>query len=302
MRILDRENRMRPCPIIAGIVIMGSAALAAPAEPAAGAAEAFARGTERLRNGDAEGALREYASAARADPEDERYRQEYLLLRRVIKMREALAVEADPQTWRETALALLNFYYQRGLHREVRSLAERLHQRSNSPSSAVMLADAHLALREDGAAERVLAAQDPKALPVEGRLLLGIARARQGKLDEAKALLAGTALPPGAGPRVRFDRARLEILCEDGGAALRTLGLAFESTAPSRLDAFKPFAKAHPDFASVAGTKAFARVLKTPSKVPESPCSGGPTCATCPKRGGCPSAGCPSSGPAAGSK
>ena len=70
--------------------------------------------------------------------------------------------------------------------------------------------------------------------------------------------------------------------------ALRLLGRCFEAVTPSRLAGFKTHAAQSPEFAALASSGGFAKVLQTKSKVAESKCSGGSSCAGCPMRSKCP--------------
>ena len=268
-----------------------AAVVALAASGAETGAEAFARSQELVRKGDLSGALDAVGAAARADPQNPAYRQQYMLLQRVLKTRDALATEADPAKWWQMALGLRNFYYANGLYAQVVALARQMHEKQPSVASATILADALLALGQNAEAEQALAALDAKALTLQAKALLGIALARQKKVDQAKAILGQLALPDDAGPRFLFDVARLRVLCGDTDGGLATLKTALESTNPRALDAFRDLAKTSGDFASVAGGDAFAKVLATESKVDESACSSGAGCGSCPNRKACPSTG-----------
>ena len=120
------------------------------------------------------------------------------------------------------------------------------------------------------------------------QLLLGIALARSGKTDQAKRIAEKVTLPKDAGPSVTYTAARLHAATGDSAKAMALLKTCFEGTLPSQLDGFKSHAKTCPEFAAIASTPEFAAVMKTESKVPESKCSGGSSCAGCPMRGNCP--------------
>ena len=281
---------------VAVVALSAAVVLTASTQALAGsagrsAAASFAKGMEVLREGDLDGALEAFGSAARAEQDNPLYGQQYMLVRRVLKTREAIAKETDPEKWWRMALALRSFYYAHGLHGEVVGLGRQMHQKQPSVGSATILADAHLALGQNAEAAQALAGVDAKRLTLQAKALLGIALARQKKTERAKALLGQVTVPDDASPRFLFDVARLRMLCGDAEGGLATLKTAFESTTPRALDALRNLARTSGDFASVAGGDAFAEVLTTKSKVVESPCSSGAGCGSCPSRRGCPSSG-----------
>ena len=69
--------------------------------------------------------------------------------------------------------------------------------------------------------------------------------------------------------------------------SMALLTRCFESEMPSRLDALKQKANKSLEFAKLVSSEKFLQVLQTESKVPESKCSAGTQCASCPSRGGC---------------
>ena len=272
---------------VAVLVAAPTESLVAATGESAGAS--FAKGMALLRNGDFNGALRAIGTAARAQASPPQYSQYYMLVRRVLKTREAIAKETDPQKWWRLAMGLQGFYCDHGLYGEVVALGKQMHERRPSVGSGMVLADAHLCLGQDAEAERVLSGLDAKMMTPHAKVLLGIALARQKKTNRAKAVLKQIAAPPRSSPQFLFDLARLKVLCGDSQDGLVTLTTAFESTSPAALDALKNQAKTSGDLASLAGGKAFAKVLATKSKVVESSCSRGSGCGSCPSRQGCPS-------------
>ena len=255
------------------------------------AARSFALGTDLLRKGDLEGALKAFGSAARAEGAKAEYRQQYMLLRRVLNTREVVAREKDPRRWWPMAVALANFYYSRGLYAEALTLGKQMHGKSPTAHSATIVADAYLALGQNAEAEKVLAAMDHEGLTLRAKTLLGIALARQKKAGKAKAVLGEIAMPATPSPRFLVDVARLKVLCGEVDGGMATLTSALKSTSPRALGHLKDHVKKHADFASVATGQRFAEVLRTESEVVESSCSRGAGCGSCPVRGGCPSRG-----------
>ena len=252
------------------------------------AEQAFSKAEGLLSQGDLEGALAAYAIAVRADRENQEYQQHYALLRRVISLRQYLDQEKDPQRFEYIARALHSFYVEQGIHSEALTLNRQVHARLKTASSAMMLAETALAMKRDAEAVEVLRALDGSQATPSTRALLGVALARQGKLDDARQVAANVVLPEDAGPGLMYRVARLHAATGNPAGALGALTRCFESLPPSRSAGFKEHAGRCPDFAGLLATAGFAEVLRTESKVPESKCSGGSKCAGCPMRGGCP--------------
>ncbi|MEW6745212.1 MAG: hypothetical protein AB1486_20865 [Planctomycetota bacterium] len=150
-----------------------------------------------------------------------------------------------------------------------------------------MLAETELALGMNDVAQHELSAISPDQLTPRARALLGLALARQEKLDEARALASTIRLGPEADSALLYDTARLHARPGDAPQSIRCLILCLEATPPSQLDAAKARAKTCEDFAALAQGPAFKMVMGTQSKVSESACSGGSSCGTCSLKGSC---------------
>ena len=152
------------------------------------AEEAFARGNSLLAKGDFQEALRAYSAAVRAQRTNQQYAQQFLLVRRVIALRESLDRERDLQRWREIAQALSSFYTSQGIYSEALSLDEKIHAKLNTAASAGQLAETQLAMGRDADAAEVLAAKpSEEARPANSALCLACC-------FRSSSLLGGTAL------------------------------------------------------------------------------------------------------------
>ena len=250
--------------------------------------QAFSKGEVMLAEGDFQGALAAYSAAVQAAPENQEYLQHFMLLRRVMDLQQALDEEKDPQRWAYVARALSSFYLSEGIYSQALTLNRQVHARLKTASSAVMLAETALAMNRNAEAAEALRNLASNEMTASTQALLGVALARQGKLDEAGQVAGSVALLDNAGPGTMYRFARLHAVTGNSAQALSALGRCFESLPPSRLAGFKHHATRCPDFAGLVSTAGFATVLQTESKVPESKCSGGSKCASCPMRGGCP--------------
>jgi hypothetical protein len=252
------------------------------------AAESFAKGEKALVKGEFGTALQSYAAAARADRNNQEYMQHYAIVRRVVDLRSRLDAETKSEQWENMTRALRAFYVNERIYPELLKLDQTIHAKLRSAESAAFLAETQLAMDQNAAAVQTLSVLEPSKTTAMAQLLLGIALVRSGKTDEAKQIAEKISLPNDAGPNVTYTAARLHAATGDSAKSMELLKACFEGTLPSQLDGFKSHAKTCPEFAAIASTPEFAGVMKTESKVPESKCSGGSSCAGCPMRGKCP--------------
>ena len=254
-------------------------------------AQAHARGVELLAAGDLEAALESFGAAARAPDAAEESKQQYMLVRRIMRTRAALAREEDPAKWWKTAISLRNYYHSLRLYDDLLVLSTEMNRRKGTPGSAMLEADALLLLGRSAEAEKILGAVERASLSAQGQLLFGLALGRQKKIEAAREVLAGLEIPEDPRPRLLCDVARLKVLCGDVPGGMGTLALALEKTSPKGIDGFRDFIRKAPEFRDLPEDAGFAAVVMTESKVHESSCSSGSSCGTCPKSGSCPSSG-----------
>ncbi len=268
------------------VVVMAAVTLAEE-EPVKDAAKAFAEGQALLVQADFDAALDAFRTAAKADTENEEYRQQYAMLRRVVRMRAQLLEQEGSEQWEATAQALRTFYHANGVHTEALPLDRKIHERRKTGGSAAMLAETLLAMDKNAETIEALKSLHKKEQTPRTHVLHGLALAREGHSDEARALEKKTRLKKTAGSRVFFELACLRSRIGDVKGAIKALTRSFELTPPSLLDGTKIDAKACKDLALIAHSPAFAEALETESKIKESKCSQGKGCGKCPNRSKC---------------
>jgi tetratricopeptide (TPR) repeat protein len=269
-----------------GIVLICGAGVTAQQDQV-GAAQATAQGNALLKQGDFPAALEAFRKAAQAADATQSHKQEFMRVRRMIKMREMVEKEKDQEKWWKTAKTLRNFYYKYRLYKELNTLAARMHAQRKSPGSATVLADSLLLLNQDAKAEAVLTAAGQDKLSLQGKALLGIALARQQKTKPAQAVLAVLQLGDDASPRLMHDVARIKVLCGDVDGGMAMLCSALKKTSPKGIAGFKEFIASTPEFSKPPAKEHLAKVLLTESAMSESDCSGGADCGSCPSKNGC---------------
>lgn len=250
--------------------------------------ESFTRGEQALAKGDFHAALASFANAARADRSRAEYLQHYAMVRRVIDLRTQLDAATDPAQWNYLARALRSFYHSERIYPEALALEKEIYAREKSASSAVMLAETQLAMKQDADAVETLSSVATDQATPRSQALLAVALARTGNADRARDVAASVQLPAGADANSLYAAARMHSAVGEHAQATALITACLEAVLPSQSPGFVAHARTCPEFSAIATTAEFTRALATPSKVAESKCSGGSSCASCPMRGGCP--------------
>ena len=272
--------------VVALVLVAG---WASGVEAADKGADLFRAGETRLASGDLQGALQQFGLAVRADQSNQQYVQQYAMLRQVLMLRDSLPKEKDLAQWEYKARALHSFYLSKRLYADAVKIDQQLHAKVNTGATALLLAETQLAMNQPAEAARVLADLAPEKHTVATQSLHGLALARQGNAEEAKKVAQSIQLTSNDGPGAVYAAARLHAATGDSDQACQLLVRCFEAASPSSLAGFKQHAQASPEFAGLRADAKFTAALQTASKVPESACSGGSSCATCPMRGKCAS-------------
>jgi tetratricopeptide (TPR) repeat protein len=277
-----RFTMTRPIVLLALVL----AALPASAGEEPDASVLFDQGNRKLSEGDFAAAARAYAGAARADPENDEYARRALILSRVVSLRRFLAENEPSEKWERVAASLHGFYLRHGLAAVAVTEDRKVHEKAKSPLTAALLAEALLETGGAEAAETVLLAVPESDRNAHHHAFLAIAKARLGKAEAAAGSLATASLAEDAGPGLLFNRARALALLGNAPEALALLVRCLEGTPPGSVAEMREGIRGCADFAKLP-EDALAKALSTESKVPESGCSGGAGCGSCPSRGGC---------------
>jgi tetratricopeptide (TPR) repeat protein len=278
-----RIKRLLMLAVTAMGVVVSTAALAATPS------EHYSKGDGLLKKGELFEALKAYADAIRSDRSNQQYVQQFMLVRQAYTLQDALEKETDSPRWLQYAQALRSFYVEQGVYPQALIWDKEIHQREGSAGSAVQLAEMQLALDKNSDAAQTLTAMESGKATTATRALLSVALARQGEMDRAREIAESIKVPEDSGPGTLYCVARANVAVGNKDQALVLLTRCFEATPPSRLDVLKSHAKKTPEFVPLASSARFSEVLATESKIAESKCSGGSSCAGCPMRGQCAS-------------
>lgn len=272
--------------VCAGAVVLASSLVSAQS-----AQELFDKGQALVAKGDVAGGAEALAAAAKAAPDNQDYAKRHAVVKRVVDLQTRLATEKDARAWETIARTLRSFYIREKLNDQAEAIALQMFERLKTPTAAVNLAEAQLAAKKDAEAVKTLATIDEASATPATRALLTIALARTGKAEEAKQVAAKLTVPEDGTPGLKLAVARAYAAAGDAAQAIGTLKAMFEKTPPSQLDGIKTFAKWCDEFAAIAATPEFAKVLETKSTMKESDCSSGSSCSSCPMGSRCPSTG-----------
>lgn len=270
---------------IIAVVAVGSTFADASSAPTAD--DHFAQGQRLLAQGDLDSAAESLAAAAEAAPENQQYRTEHALIRRVMLMRPMLAREADPAKWERLARALRSYYYDHRAYSEALALDHQRFERTPTPDAAALLAESQLETDHDVEAIRTVSEIEDAVKHPRLQRLKAIALVRTGKADEARSLLPLCTKVDEKDAAGHVELARLYALLGAENAASSEIGLALQWTPPSRVEIARKTIRSHPDFTGVIASEAFTVAMATESKVKESSCSGGTSCGSCPSRSTC---------------
>jgi hypothetical protein len=180
---MNAARRMLGLVIMVGFVVASPAAFAGSAD---GAVKAFSDGRYLLGKGDLEGAHKAFKAAANLDRANTEYDQYNRLVGRMIEYRKALTQEKDPGKWLAKARGLRQAYVLFGLNSEALALSKQIHEKINTPDSAVGVAEIQLAAGKNTDAAAFLRSLGPKVSNGQTQTCLALALARAGKMDDAK--------------------------------------------------------------------------------------------------------------------
>ena len=239
---------------------------------------------------DFKAALMVYAKAARANPSSVYYKNQFALLRRIIKMNRALTVETNPKKWTSYAKAVRSYYYTQGYYTQALELDMQAFKKFPEPSFAVNKLESLLLLNKNQQAAELLTHNSLKA-NTDMRLstLRLVCLSRTNQTDKALASAESIKIDPRKYPETLLDLARVYKAANKDKLAMACLKQFLEHTVPTALPGMRRMAENCTEFNTLLNTKSFQAVLATQSKVSQSGCTGGSSCASCKLKSKCAS-------------
>lgn len=226
-------------------------------------------------------ALQEYATAAKANPQNLYYREQYAVLQRVIKMKKLLAEETNAEKWKSCAKAVRAYYYSKGYYAEALELDLAAENKFNTAECLNNVLETMLLTGKDKEAAKLADDNKPADKTVRYQTLIPVVLAHTGKADNALATVKTVQASPKTDPLSYFDFARVYWAAGDKEKAMANLKILLEHTAASETPAVQEMIKRSAEFAPLQDSKELKDVLATQSKVAQSGCSSGSNCNTC---------------------
>jgi hypothetical protein len=234
-------------------------------------------------------ALQEYATAAKANPQVPYYRDQYAILRRVIKLKQLLAEETNAEKWKSYSVAVRAYYYSKGYYSESQELDLATAKKFETAEFAVNVLETLLMTDQNEEAVKFLETQKFTEKPVRYQTLEAVLLARTEKTEEALNAVKTIQLVPKTNAMSYFDLARVYWAAGDKEKAFSSLTVLMEHTAPSEQPVVQILIQRSREFAPLQGTEEMKTILATKSKVSQSGCTGGSSCGSCSLKDKCAS-------------
>ncbi|HAL45219.1 MAG: hypothetical protein A2Y12_04560 [Planctomycetes bacterium GWF2_42_9] len=234
-------------------------------------------------------ALNEYVAAAKANPQEVYYRQQYAVLQRVVKMQNLIKTEINLEKWKSYAKAIRGYYYNKGFYSEALAIDLQAANKFNTGEFAANALETMLLNGKNAEAVKFIEEKKTEDKIVRYETLSLAAQALNGKAKESVDALQTVKIDPKLDSKSYFDIARIYNAAGDKEKTLANLQLLLENTLPSEIEAERLMIKRTADLASLNGSDDFTKVLATQSKVEQSGCTGGSSCGSCKNRSKCSS-------------
>lgn len=255
-----------------------------------------------IEDGDKEAALAIYARYARDNKDNSYYKDQYSILRRVIKMENVLesslaspdhnGLSADKMN--SYLLAVRSYYYDKGYYSRAVDLDRQALQLEESVQNITNCLESLLLVNDMAGASEVMEKMSAAGLQSEnvnpdysvmGALLV----ARNGDIAGGVKLLEAIELSAEQYPRCLVYSAAIYKLAGERDKFLTCLVKALENTAPTQMATTRGVVESMSEFQDIVGDEQYLAALQTESKVYQSDCTGGSSCNSCSLKGSCPS-------------
>lgn len=233
-------------------------------------------------------ALKVYAKAARSNMENPYFKQQYSILRRVIKMKRAMATENSEKKWMSYYQAIRSYYYASGYYKESVKLDEVAYGKFKTDELLLNLFETSVILEDNEKTSALInKAGDELKKNTKFCVLKLLLKARSGDISISKADLEKYKSRIKSNPESLVYIAGLYLKQNDPKNAFECIALALENTIPTQMSTTRNLAYSLAVFKSVAKSEGFKQVLRTESKVKISDCTGGGDCSTCSLKNNC---------------
>lgn len=250
-----------------------------------------------LEKGDYDSALKLYALAARKNSSEPYYREQYSILRRVIKMKKAMVTEdkavlTEPQKekWTSYYLAVRAYYYAQGYYSESEELDKNANDILKTDQARINYLETLVVLNKAKEAQKVILETkgaiiekaDFKTLALLGESIENVSGNTIGDLEKIE-------IDPKQDVRSLVYSACIYQLNDDHNKACKSITMALENTAPTVISTTRKLIVNMKPLQECKESKKFQAALTTESKVYQSGCTGGSSCNSCSLKDTCSS-------------
>ena len=250
-----------------------------------------------LADSDLNSALKLYANAARSNSDNPYFKDQYSILRRVIKMKSAFdKASSSADKPNDTVMKRLDSYYQairayyysKGFYNESLKLDDAARNIIPGEQQVLNYIESLVVTNPENASDTVSAISgDIKSESGQLELYNLLLQSRKAKSDTLIAELEKITVDPEANPHSLIYVAGIYKNAGDKAKAYEMIQMALEHTVPSEINGTRILASSLQEFKKEAKAKDFVAVLETESKVAQSGCTGGSSCNSCSLKGKC---------------
>jgi hypothetical protein len=232
-------------------------------------------------------ALNEYAAAAKADPQEEYYRQQYVFLQRVTKMQSLLTTELNIEKWKSYAKAVRGYYYYKGYYTLALQIDLKAAGKFKNVDYAANALETLLLAGKNADAAKFAEQNIFTDKSVRYQTLNLVLEAANGHAAKAVESLKVIKIDPNSNYKSYFDSARIYSAANDKDKTLSNLKSFIENSPPTEHNSAKTMIVKSTSFSALQGSDELKMVLETASK--GKICTPGSKCKSCKTKGRCSS-------------
>jgi tetratricopeptide (TPR) repeat protein len=254
--------------------------------------------TAILEQGDYNKALKLFATAAREQTDQPYYKEQYAILRRVIKMKRAMQAEqmqkelseAELKKWNSYYSAVRAYYYDQGLYSESIELDKTASEKLGTDQSIINYLETLAVLDKVQQAEQFISTSSESVKDkTEFVILESLFKQRAGNAVNIQELDIKASKAAKDAPRAFVYLACIYQLQDNQNKALQSIVKALENTPPTQITMTRKLITNMKEFNEILKTDKYQRAMETESKIYQSGCTGGSSCNSCSLRETCPS-------------
>jgi tetratricopeptide (TPR) repeat protein len=251
-------------PVLAGTLLITPLVHADKAEDAA---KAYLDGQVLLAQGKLPEALAQFEAAAKDDSAKPEYAAAAKGLKKALAQQEQLAKEQDPAKWTKLADELRAYFYAQESFDAALKLDQQRAERQPGTASKLLVVETLFELRKNAEATDLLAAIPEAEQSAASRAYLARGYARQGRKEEAAALLGKFEIPKEVDPQVLYLLASAHAALAHSDEAIAAMTRSLELTPPGEIKARRLAAGRSSDFGPLISNGLFQEAMQTESKV-----------------------------------